>query len=156
MENSEVLLSEIYTTLAAHQTECNRYKECYQTFQKRFDATMKAITKRLITRPSVYEVLAYAGMGNGNMAVNKYHEAEAYYLKAIELWKDVAGDPVISKINLGHCLRLQGKLDAADMLITGLWEERTGRLGLLDTTSFMQVIFTILLIFRPRYYILVS
>ncbi len=92
LDNQEVVLGEIYHTRGSLQTESNQFQGAYDSMKKRFECTRQAIEKVLLMRPTIHEVIAYSAMGNGNMAISQYAAAEPFYLRALEIWKDLPGD----------------------------------------------------------------
>jgi hypothetical protein len=88
----ELILADIYGSRASVDSETNKFEDCYRNFEKQYMYLSQAIAKGLSPSPSIREVFALGGMGNGCLALHRYKEAEEYYKQCFEVWKDVPGD----------------------------------------------------------------
>ena len=78
----------------------------------------------------MHEVNALGGVGNGYQGLHEYEKAEEYYHRALAAWEGIPGNRAIYVTNLSTCLRLQGKLDDAEKLVTTVIIDRN------DTSTF--------------------
>jgi hypothetical protein len=94
IEDCELLLFESYWAKGTVQLHINEFEDGYQSYEKGYKLLQIAVEKGTLPLPDTRQALACGMMGNGCMAMNKYKEAEDWYLKAFHMWADV---PAISK-----------------------------------------------------------
>jgi hypothetical protein len=82
-------MADVYFARAVAELETNLHEECYQSSVKQYDCIKRCINDNEIQSPDIREALAYGGMGNACMAVDKFSEAEDWYLKAFDVWTRV-------------------------------------------------------------------
>lgn len=114
---------------ASIYSESNALESALEHFQKQSDFTQIAFDKGLICRPHVREALAFGGLA-------KYEEAEAYYWKCLEAWKNCPGDSDMYKTHLVNCLAFLGKVDVAEKLARSIITSREKLYGKEDSKSF--------------------
>ena len=129
-DDCELILSDLCGALASIQTESNQFQACYDNLQRSLACLEVAFAKGQIQRPSMHEVNALGGVGNGYQGLHEYKKAEDYYRRALAAWEGIPGNRAIYVANLSTCLWLQGKLDAAEKLVN------TVIIDLNDTSTF--------------------
>jgi hypothetical protein len=85
-EDCNLRMADIYFARGAAECESNLHEECYRSWSKQHACIMACITSGEIKTPDSREALAYGSMGNGCMALDKFEEAEHWYLKAFDVW----------------------------------------------------------------------
>jgi hypothetical protein len=83
-------MADNYFARGVAECETNLHEECFQSHSKQYNRVMTCLKMGLITSPDSREALAYASMGNGCMAIDKFAEAEEWYLKAFDVWDRLA------------------------------------------------------------------
>jgi len=83
----ELLLFESYWAKGGTQLQLNLFEEGKDSFEKGYNLLLRAVEKGLITADDDRIAIAYGLMGNGFLAVNKFDEAEQWYLKAFQMWE---------------------------------------------------------------------
>lgn len=136
VQDSELVLADIYGGYGAIDSERNKLQETLQDFQLQYDYLMKALEKNLWRRPHVREALALGGLGQGYAGLNNLPRAEEYYYRCIEAWEEAPGEPTIYQSHLGTCLCFQGRLEEAEAVLTKVIQERAEEFGPCDTTSY--------------------
>lgn len=134
-----MILADIYGAFGGIDSERNELYKTLENFQTQYDYLQKAFSKNLLARPNVREALALGGLAQGHAALDELPEAEKYFRRCIDVWKDCPGDPTIYQSHLGTCLAFQGKLDDAEKHLAGLIETRAAKYGPQDTTSYRYV-----------------
>ena len=140
-ENTETILADIYGAFGSRDSESNNPQSCLENFEKQLRYTLEAFDKDLLQRPNVREPIAYGGLANAHISLNKYEEAEKYYRTCLQVWRNCPGDSSIYVAHLGSCLNLQGKLEDSEQIIMETIRAREAMFGVRDTTSFRYVIF---------------
>jgi hypothetical protein len=91
-DDSELIMVDMYRAKGSVETETNRFQACYDSFVAEYEHWERAVAKNLAQMPDIRAVFACGGMGNGLHALNRYEEAEKWYLKTLELWDGLPGD----------------------------------------------------------------
>jgi tetratricopeptide (TPR) repeat protein len=134
--DSELLLADIHGGYGAIDSERNKLQETLDHFSKQYKYLMEAFDKGLWKRPDVREALALGGLAQGHAGLDQYDEAEGFYLRYIETWKDAPGEPTFYRSHYGTCLCFQGKLDEAETVLREEIDSREKQFGPQDTTSY--------------------
>jgi len=152
--NCELLLFESYWAKGGTQLQLNLFEEGKASFDEAYNLLQRAVEKGIITADDDRIAIACGLKGNGLMAVNKFVEAEDWYLRAFHMWdtmddnvfedkqlfvsnfsseKFITTDRMIQKSNIAVCLLHQNKLYEAEELVLHSLKERT------DLESFQYV-----------------
>lgn len=86
IEDCNLRMADIYFAKGAVECETNLRQICFQSWTKQNNCVQASIASGQIKRPDAREALAYGSMGNGCMALDKFQEAEAWYMKAFDVW----------------------------------------------------------------------
>lgn len=124
------LLADVYGGLGSLHTESNMFQDAYESFQKEWNYTKLAFETGELERPSLWEVFGLARLGNGLHGLNRYQEAEKYYIEALKAWDGLPGNRTVYTTNLAICLWLQGRLGDAEKRLEPLVADRE------DATNF--------------------
>lgn len=121
-------MAAVYHIQASIETESNLFQAAYESFKLHHYHLERALESGLLERPSIMEVYALGGLGNGLQGLNRYTEAEDCYRRCIEKFATGFSGNLFSssvaEVNLGTCLWLQGKLDEAEKLLLSLITNR--------------------------------
>lgn len=88
----ELLLFKCYWARGGTQLQLNRFEEGQSSFTQGYDTLQRAVEKGLITADDDRIAIASGLMGNGCMGVNKFTEAEEWYLKGFQRWDTMDDD----------------------------------------------------------------
>jgi len=88
----ELLLFESYWAKGGTQLQLNMFEQGKDSVEKAYNLLQRAVEKGLITADDDRIAIACGLMGNGFMAVNKFDEAEEWYLKAFHMWEKMKDD----------------------------------------------------------------
>jgi hypothetical protein len=124
-EGGYVILADIYGVLGSLDTETNQFQGAYDNFSNQWQYIQKALDSGELQKPSIWEVFGLGRLANGLQGLHKYQEAEVYYRKCLEAWKEVPGDQKIFTTHLATCLWLQGRLTEAEETVTRIIIDRS-------------------------------
>jgi hypothetical protein len=88
----ELLLFKCYWARGGTQLQLNRFREGQNSFTQGYNTLQRAVEKGLITADDDRIAIACGLMGNGCMAMNRFAEAEEWYLKAFQMWDAIDDD----------------------------------------------------------------
>jgi len=136
-EQLDSLLSNIYHLKASFDSETNRPESALHNYERAAECFGSACKKGLITRPDIRHAVGIASIGHGLQGLNRFEEAEPYYWKSLEIWreKDLPGTPVIYELGLALCLRHQGKHEKAKKVAQAIIDYWTAKHGNMETTT---------------------
>ncbi|KAF2463446.1 uncharacterized protein BDR25DRAFT_319968 [Lindgomyces ingoldianus] len=114
-DNLDSLLSDIYALKASLDSETNQPESALCNYRSSASCFASACQKGLITRPDVRHAGGVASVGQGLQSLNRSEEAEPYYRRALDIWKekDLPETPVTIQLGLGLYLRYRGKFEKA-------------------------------------------
>jgi hypothetical protein len=88
----ELLLFESHWVRGSTQLQLNQFVPGLRSFQQGYNQLQRAVEKGLISANDDRIAIACGLMGNGCMAVNKFDDAENWYLKAFHMWEKMDAD----------------------------------------------------------------
>jgi len=98
-------MADIYFARGCLENEANLREECFQSFKKQYDCIRACIASGEIKSPDAREALSCGQMGNGCMALDRFQEAEAWYLKAFDIWDRLSRPSEDRKIYVSWTLK---------------------------------------------------
>ena len=104
-EDCNLRMADIYFARGCLENEANLREECFQSFTKQYDCIQACIASGEIKSPDAREALSCGQMGNGCMALDRFQEAEAWYLKAFDIWDRLSRPSEDRKIYVSWTLK---------------------------------------------------
>lgn len=115
-EDCDLLLFENFWAKGAVGLQTNQFEQGFRSFRRVYEVLQDAIRKGSMTLPDTRQALACGLMGNGCMAMNRYEEAEQWYLQAFQMWDEL---PEVSKDKQLYVRALQITSRDILMIVTG-------------------------------------
>jgi len=91
-ENCEVLLFASDWVRGSTQLQLNDFTKGLHSFERGYSMLQRAVENGTITAEDDRIPIASGLMGNGCMAMNRFAEAERWYLKAFQMWETMEDD----------------------------------------------------------------
>jgi hypothetical protein len=88
----ELLLFESYWVKGSTQLQLNQFASGLHSFQQAYNLLQRAVEKGFISPDDDRIAIACGLMGNGCMAMNKFNDAESWYLRAFHMWEKMDAD----------------------------------------------------------------
>jgi hypothetical protein len=88
----DLLRFEVFWVKGGTELQLNKFEAGLRSYEQAYSMLQHAVGTGLILADDDRIAIASGLMGNGCMAMNRFNEAESWYIKAFQMWEAMADD----------------------------------------------------------------
>jgi hypothetical protein len=96
-QDSELLLFDCLWISGCTRLQLNEFEQGAKFLEQGYTVLQQAVSKGFILANDDRIAIASGLMGNGQMALNRFSDAERWYMKAFEMWSSMDDDVFLDK-----------------------------------------------------------